>query len=55
MSDRGFTGHKHNDYIKLVDMRARWHAPEIGRFASVDTIVPDPMNPQAFNRYSYRY
>ena len=36
-------------------MRARWHAPEIGRFASVDTIVPDPMNPQAFNRYSYRY
>ena len=25
----------------------------VGRFASADTIVPDPVNPQAFNRYSY--
>ncbi|MCB9434706.1 MAG: PKD domain-containing protein [Ardenticatenaceae bacterium] len=55
VSDRGFTGHKHNNYIKLVDMRARWYAPEIGRFISPDTIVPDPMNPQSFNRYSYSY
>ena len=25
----------------------------IGRFASADTIVPNPANPQAYNRYSY--
>jgi hypothetical protein len=27
--------------------------PSLGRFASADTIVPDPTNPQAFNRFSY--
>lgn len=27
--------------------------PEVGRFASPDTLVPDPGNPQSFNRYSY--
>ncbi|MEZ4510635.1 MAG: hypothetical protein R3C62_02070 [Chloroflexota bacterium] len=25
----------------------------VGRFASADTIVPDPANPQQFNRYTY--
>jgi hypothetical protein len=32
---------------------ARYYAPRIGRFAQADTIVPDPANPQALNRYSY--
>lgn len=27
--------------------------PGIGRFASADTIVPSPTNPQQFNRYTY--
>jgi hypothetical protein len=27
--------------------------PSVGRFASADTIVPDPTNPQSYNRYSY--
>jgi len=27
--------------------------PEIGRFVSPDTIVPNPQNPQSFNRYAY--
>ena len=36
-------------------MNARWYVSGIGRFASSDTIVPDPMNPQSFNRYSYSY
>ncbi|MCB8920648.1 MAG: RHS repeat-associated core domain-containing protein [Ardenticatenaceae bacterium] len=53
VTDRGFTGHKQNAYIKLIDMRARWYDPAIGRFISPDTIVPDPTNPQSFNRYSY--
>ncbi|MCA9995467.1 MAG: hypothetical protein KDE56_06965, partial [Anaerolineales bacterium] len=45
VSDRGFTGHKHNDYVGLVYMNARYFVPGIGRFASADTIIPDPMNP----------
>jgi len=32
---------------------ARYYDPELGRFISPDPIVPDPTNPQAFNRYSY--
>jgi RHS repeat-associated protein len=48
-----FTGHKHNDYIKLIYMGARWYLPGVGRFISADTIVPYPTNPQSFNRFSY--
>ncbi len=32
---------------------ARYYVPGLGRFASADTIVPDPTNPQQYNRYSY--
>ena len=52
-SDHGFTGHRHNDNVGLIFMRARYYLPEIGRFASADTIVPDPLFPQMMNRYSY--
>jgi hypothetical protein len=30
-SNRGFTGHYENAYIKLIDMRARGYDPAIGR------------------------
>ena len=53
LTDQGFTGHKHNDDLGLVYMNARFYISSIGRFASADTIVPDPMNPQQFNRYTY--
>ena len=53
LTDHGFTGHKHNDDLGLVYMRARYYVPGLGRFASADTIVPDPGNPQSLNRYSY--
>ena len=36
-------------------MNARWYDSSIGRFISADTIVPDPTNPQSFNRFSYGY
>jgi RHS repeat-associated protein len=59
VSDRGFTGHKMNNTggndLGLVYMNARFYASELRRFISADTIVPDPGNPQAFNRYSYGY
>lgn len=57
VSDRGFTGHRMNNTgdnnLGLIYMNARYYLPEVGRFISADTIVPDPGNPQSYNRYSY--
>ena len=53
LTERGFTGHRENRDIGLTYMNARFYVPGIGRFASADTIVPDPTNPQNFNRFSY--
>ena len=53
LTDKGFTGHAQNDEVALIYMRARYYVPGVGRFASADSIVPDPLNPQSFNRYSY--
>jgi RHS repeat-associated protein len=57
LTDRGFTGHRHNNTgsydLGLIYMNARYYMPEIGRFISPDTIVPDPQNPPSYNRYSY--
>jgi hypothetical protein len=36
-------------------MGDRWYDAQLGRWISADTIVPDPANPQSFNRYSYVY
>ncbi len=55
ITERGFTGHRENRDIGLTYMNARYYVPYANRFASADTIVPDPTNPQAFNRYSYVY
>ena len=52
-TDCGFTGQKHNDDLGLIYYNARYYLPGIARFASADTLVPDPANPQQFNRYSY--
>ncbi|MCZ7672018.1 MAG: RHS repeat-associated core domain-containing protein [Chloroflexi bacterium] len=58
-TNRGFTGHVHNnlgggaDDLGLIYMNARFYLPALGRFASADTIVPNPTNPQFLNRYSY--
>jgi len=34
-------------------MNARYYVPNTNRWLSPDSIVPDPTNPQSFNRYSY--
>jgi len=39
--------------VGLMDYRARFYGPALGRFIQPDTLIPDPSNPQAFNRYSY--
>ena len=56
-TDQGYTGHRHNNTgtydLGLIYMNARYYVPEVGRFVSPDTIVPDPSDPQSFNRYTY--
>ena len=49
----GFTGQRNDSYIKLIQMGARWYNPVTGRWISADTLVPNPANPQEFNRYNY--
>ena len=54
-TDFTFTGQRADSYIKLMEMGARWYDPQIGRWISPDSIIPDPGNPQSLNRYSYVY
>jgi RHS repeat-associated protein len=58
--DRGFTGHVHDNTgtyptqnVGLIYMNARYYLPEVGWFISPDSIVPEPGNPQSYNRYAY--
>ena len=54
-SERGFGGHRTDPETGLVYMNARYYDPALGRFLSADALVPDPDNPQAFNRYAFAY
>ena len=48
-----FTGQREDATIGLYFYNARYLDPVLGRFTQPDTIVPQPGNPQALNRYSY--
>ena len=50
---RGFTGHRHDDDLGLIDMRGRSYDPRIGRFLSADPVWQSPFSTQGFNRYAY--
>jgi RHS repeat-associated protein len=50
-----YTGQRHEADLGLYYYRARWYDPSLGRFIQPDTIVPEPGNPQAHNRYTYVY
>jgi RHS repeat-associated protein len=39
----------------LYFYNARWFDPALGRFAQADTVIPDPGNPLAWDRYAYVY
>jgi RHS repeat-associated protein len=54
-TDRRFTGQREETAIGLYDYNARYYDPVIGSFIQADTIVPEPGNPQALNRYAYVY
>ncbi len=49
----GLTVKEFDAYINLTEMGARWYDADLGCWISPDPIVPQPGNPQAFNRYSY--
>jgi len=51
--DTTFTGQKSDDSTGLMYYGARYYDTGLGRFTQADTIVPNPMNPQTLNRYSY--
>ncbi len=51
-TDRRYTGQQRDD-TGLYYYNARYYDPQIGTFLSPDTLVPDPGNVQAYNRYLY--
>ena len=50
---RGFTGQEELGVGGLVHLNGRIYDPLLGRMMSADPTVPDPINAQAWNRYSY--
>jgi len=54
-TDHTFTGQRLDESTGLMYYGARFYDPALGRFVQADTIVPNPGNPQALNRYSYVY
>jgi len=48
-TDKLFTGQRLDD-TGLYYYNARYYDPSIGRFISADTLIPDLMTSQAFNR-----
>ena len=53
ITHRGFTGHEHYPYFKIINMNGRLYDPVIGRFFSPDKYVANSSFTQDFNRYSY--
>jgi RHS repeat-associated protein len=52
-TDYGYTFQRNVDGMGLMDYKARYYSPLLGRFTQPDSIVPNPYEPQNWNRYSY--
>jgi len=52
-TDYTFTGQRNEAGIGLMHYGAWFYSPRLGRFVSADTVVPNPLTPQDFNRYTY--
>ncbi|MBX3038234.1 MAG: hypothetical protein KF758_15085 [Anaerolineales bacterium] len=54
LTDYGYTGQRNLDAdLGLMDYKFRFYSPTLGRFILPDNVVPNPANPQHYNRYSY--
>lgn len=54
-TQRRFTGQIQDEGTGFYFYNARSYDPSLGRFAQADTIIPESINPQSFNRFSYVY
>jgi RHS repeat-associated protein len=52
-TDYAFTGQKSDDSTGLMFYGARYYDTTLGRFTQPDTIVPNPLDPQSLNRFTY--
>ncbi len=52
-TDLTYTGQRALPDTGLMDYRARFYSPSLGRFLQPDSIIPGAANPQSWNRYSY--
>jgi RHS repeat-associated protein len=48
-----YTGQHEQKELGLYFYNARWYDPRLSRFLSADSLIPDPYNSQAFDRYAY--
>jgi len=54
LTDYGFTGQRSMEgSIGLDYYNARWYDSSLGRFTQADTIIPQPLDPLSWDRYSY--
>ena len=55
LTDYQYTDQRNETEIGLYYYVARYYDPELGRFISADTIIPEPGSSQAYDRYAYVY
>ena len=53
VTDLLYTGQKLEEELGLYYYVARWYDPYLNRFLSPDSIIPDPGNSTAYDRYAY--
>ncbi|MBA3530772.1 MAG: RHS repeat-associated core domain-containing protein [Ardenticatenales bacterium] len=52
-TQRRYTGQVQDAGSGLYYYSARYYDPAMGKFIQADTLIPEPGNPQTFNRYAY--
>jgi RHS repeat-associated protein len=55
LTDYQYTGQRHEAEFGLYFYKARWYDPASAHFTQADTLIPEPRNPLAVDRYSYTF